>query len=142
MKVIVSGLSDAMKVLISAANNHPAKLKQQVRESSRTILNNAKRKVAKGIGADLAKSGAVDYPTDTTGIVSFSNEYAPFVEFGTGQAASKYVPTLPDEFQKLAMSFYVNGKGRSKSQPYLVPAFMEEKPNFITKCEKIVKNEI
>jgi len=136
MKVIVSGLSDAMRILISASNDHPRKLKQQVKESLRTILNNAKRKVPKGIGADLAKSGGVDYPNETTGSVSFSNFYAPYVEFGTGPAASKYVPSLPPEWQEVAKRKFINGLGRTGEKKYLYPAVQDGLPEMIKKMKE------
>jgi len=51
---------------------------------------------------------------------------AAYLEFGTGRYAARYVPGLPVEFRRLAMTFYVNGKGRMKEHPYLIPAYLQE----------------
>lgn len=51
------------------------------------------------------------------------SDYAAYLEFGTGQFAAAYVPTLPKELQEYAMTFFVNGKGHLPARPHLVPAF-------------------
>ncbi|UON85677.1 hypothetical protein MUK70_11865 [Dyadobacter chenwenxiniae] len=51
---------------------------------------------------------------------------AAYLEFGTGRHAARYVPTLLKDFQALARTFYVNGKGTLKEHPYLIPAYMQE----------------
>jgi len=51
---------------------------------------------------------------------------AAYYEFGTGKYAGRYVRTLPEPFQRLAMRFYVNGKGRLPEHPYLIPAYIQE----------------
>lgn len=67
------------------------------------------------------------------GEVGATEEYAPYVEFGTG----KYVK-VDNEFKDLAMTFYVNGQGRTKSRPFLVPSFYEERKKFIENIKNIV----
>lgn len=62
----------------------------------------------------------------TAGNIPGKQNYAAYVEFGTGQYAAAYVPTLDPEFQALARTFYVNGKGRMRAQPYLIPAYLQE----------------
>lgn len=52
---------------------------------------------------------------------------AAYLEFGTGPYAERYVRKLSPVWQKYAMTFYVNGKGRTSEHPYLVPSFEEEK---------------
>ena len=47
--------------------------------------------------------------------------YAPYVEFGTGGLVQ-----IPKGFEDLAQQFYVNGKGRNRAQPFLIPAFIFE----------------
>lgn len=48
--------------------------------------------------------------------------YAAYIEFGTGIFASAYVPTLPQEWQKYAATFFVSGRGRTRQHPFLFPA--------------------
>lgn len=66
--------------------------------------------------------------------VGASEFYAPYIEFGTGQFVK-----VPKGFEKLAMEFYVNGKGTTKPQPYLIPSWASEVPIFKKKLEKIIK---
>ena len=54
--------------------------------------------------------------------IAVSANYAAFIEFGTGIFAASYVPTLPQQWQKLAKTFYISGKGRGKQHPFLFPA--------------------
>lgn len=68
-----------------------------------------------------------------TAEVGATEEYAPYVEFGTG----KYVK-VDNEFKDLAMTFYVNGQGRTKPRPFLIPAFYEERKKFIENIKGIV----
>jgi hypothetical protein len=71
-----------------------------------------------------------------------NNNIPIYVEFGTGTDAASYVPTLPREIQAAARRFYVNGKGRIKKQPYLIPAFLKESPIFISELKKILKSNV
>lgn len=56
-----------------------------------------------------------------TSVVVAAN-YAAFIEFGTGVFAASYVPSLPPNWQKLARTFFITGKGRTKQHPFLFPA--------------------
>lgn len=47
-----------------------------------------------------------------------------YVEFGTGPYAEQLVPTLPQEWQDLAKTFYVNGQGTLRAAPYLYPNYL------------------
>ena len=66
-----------------------------------------------------------------------TQEYAAYVEFGTGPFAAKYVKQLPIEWQKYALTFYVNGKGRLPAHPYLYPAFNITKDMLIKDLQNI-----
>ena len=141
MSIRITGLSDAMRILNSVANDHPKKLKQQTRESARIILNNAKRKAPKLTGK-LRNSGFVEELKGSNGFgqsITFSVDYAPFMEFGTGGLVD-----IPSGFEELATQFKGSGKRKInlKPQPFLIPAFLDEKPNYISQCEKIVQNKI
>ena len=71
--------------------------------------------------------------------ITFSVDYAPFMEFGTGGLVD-----IPSGFEELATQFKGSGKRKInlKPQPFLIPAFLDEKPNYISQCEKIVQNKI
>ena len=82
------------------------------------------------IGAVRQSINSTYDPSTKTGGVFAGNvqgdHMAAYLEFGTGRYAAKYVSTLPEPFQKLAMRFYVNGKGRMLEHPYLIPSYLQE----------------
>lgn len=68
------------------------------------------------------KSSAYVEKREAGWAVGFSAKYAPYQEFGTGQ----YVE-VPVGFEDFAMEFFVSGKGHVHAQPFLLPAFFEER---------------
>jgi hypothetical protein len=62
--------------------------------------------------------------------------YAAYVEFGTGDDASKYVPKLPQEWQEVAWRKYVDGSGKTKEGPFLYPAVNAGLPDMIKKMKE------
>lgn len=77
--------------------------------------------------------------TGEVGIEARATKLAAYIEFGTGASAAGYVPTLPKEFQIIAKSYYINGKGTLIKKPFLLPAYFEEQPKFINKIRSILK---
>ena len=137
MGITVRGLSDVMRILEASAFEHPKKIRQATREAARNILAESKRKVPVDTG-DLRRSAFVEYPTSDSAKITFNEDYAPFVEFGTGGLVE-----IPKGFEALASEFK-GKKGRKvnrKAQPFLIPAFMAEKPKYLEKCEKILQNK-
>ena len=69
-------------------------------------------------------------PTTKTGGFFAGNvqgeHLAAYYAFGTGKHAKKFVSTLPEPFQKMAMGFYVNGKGVLQTHDYFVFTFLQE----------------
>lgn len=68
------------------------------------------------------------------GEISATEKYAPYVEFGTGQFVK-----VPKGFEEMAMSFYVNGEGKMKPRPFLIPSWASEVPIFKRKLRKIIE---
>jgi len=135
----VRGLRDCLRLLDVAGNNHPAKIKKAVREAGRNTLNKAKLK-APLLTGKLKRSGFVESINEGYGTrITFSADYAPFMEFGTGGLVD-----IPSGFEELATQFKGNGvkKINLKAQPFLIPAFQEEAPKLIEQCRKIVNNQI
>lgn len=83
------------------------------------------------------KNSIFQEPGRLSSTVGASADYAAYVEFGTGPYAAKYVSILPKQWQELAMTFYVNGKGRLPAHPYLYPSFNKAKDKLIEDLNKI-----
>jgi hypothetical protein len=87
---------------------------------------------------------SINYNVDTSehsaqifaGNVSGDN-IAAYLEFGTGPYAARYVPKLKPEFQALARTFYVNGKGRLSEHPFLIPAFESEGVRLVERLKNL-----
>jgi HK97 gp10 family phage protein len=80
--------------------------------------------------------------TDLTGTVSFGGggvDYAPYVEFGTGPFAKSYLASMPKEIKSYAMTFFVNGQGRTEAQPFLIPAYLKYRKQFFKDMKDIAK---
>jgi HK97 gp10 family phage protein len=73
---------------------------------------------------------------DISAEVVANAEYAPYVEFGTGQYASEYLAGKPTEMVKHASEFKKSGNGYSPAQPFLFPAYYEERPKIISRVKK------
>lgn len=69
-----------------------------------------------------------------------AGELAAWVEFGTGQSAATYLATVPPEWRALAQKYYINGKGTIVNQPYLLPAYMKYKENFLKELKQAIKD--
>jgi hypothetical protein len=64
---------------------------------------------------------------------------AAYINFGTGSFAAQYLAGMPSDIQALAREYYVNGKGRLPSNPYLTAPYIRERKKFTENLKKIVK---
>jgi hypothetical protein len=154
-RVIITGMPALKKKLSSMSTKVRDEIKYQVLDSSTQITMDALTaapdklfiKGKSGGEDDLnIKNRLVNVPKNKGFAaeigVQGDSKIPVYVEFGTGTDAAIYVPRLPQEVQDYARQFYVNGKGRIKAQPYLIPAFLRESPIFIKELEKILKKNV
>lgn len=69
-----------------------------------------------------------------------AGDIAAYVEFGTGQDASSYLATVEPEWREQARKFYVNGQGKIIGQPYLYPAYLKYRKEFLNDLKRLVAN--
>lgn len=74
--------------------------------------------------------------------VAFDDKLAAYYEFGTGAHAAYLVQMYPKEVQALAMTYYKNGQGKLPSTPYLIPAYLRYRKEFISNIRKLIKKNI
>lgn len=53
-----------------------------------------------------------------------------YMEFGTGLSAKAILAPYPDWVKKIAMEFYVNGRGTLRGKPFLYPAVFKAERQF------------
>lgn len=62
-----------------------------------------------------------------------------YIEFGTGEYAGYTVGGYDPEWRDLAYTFYVNGKGKLPSRPYMHPAFIKNTTGLIDRLRQKIK---
>lgn len=130
-----------LNATISRLRKFDARVQQEVKEE---VFDTAQQ-IASEATARAPKSIVVVAESRNKGfsavIKANAGKLAAYVEFGTGLSASAYVPTLPKEWQSLAMLYYVNGEGKMKKQPYLYPAYFRNVPLLVNNLKAMLKRE-
>lgn len=75
--------------------------------------------VMQGGEVDVYENGAVVGSVKKDG-----NDMAAYIEFGTGLSAREILAPYPEWIRRIAMQFYVNGKGLLQGKPYLFNNFL------------------
>lgn len=64
-----------------------------------------------------------------------------YFEFGTGLSAVSILANYPQYVKDIAQQYYINGKGNLRGQPYLFPAWFEERVRYEQGVRKILTNQ-
>lgn len=92
---------------------------------------------------EIRKNIVSVFDTDYKGFVGRvqvnAGKMAAYIEFGCGLSAAAYVPTLPENWQKIARSFYINGEGRIQATPYFYPAYFSKTRGYRKKMLDAIK---
>lgn len=111
-------------------------------DNAEAIRDNAIADVPRSeFGAGLAGSISVKNEKFLSRTVVAEKSYAPYVEFGTGEYAASYVPTLPADVQAYARSFFVNGKGRMPAAPFMFPNVLRQIPILTERIVQVVNDQ-
>lgn len=92
--------------------------------------------ISQAIGYKLSNNGF----TGTVFVERSAGELAAWVEFGTGQSAKTYLATVPTEWKATASRFFITGRGTIINQPYMLPAFMKYKEQFVKDLKAAIQN--
>lgn len=68
-----------------------------------------------------------------------AGDIAAWVEFSTGQDAARYLATVDPEWKVLAQKYYINGKGTIIGRPFLYPAYIKHRIEFVKELKELVK---
>lgn len=106
-------------------------------ENERNIVgSNNWTPISQTIGYTLTNNGL----KATLYVEKSAGDIAAWVEFGTGQSAQTYLATVPTEWRATAAKYIRNKKGTIINQPYILPAFMKYKEEFLADLKKVVKD--
>jgi len=73
---------------------------------------------------------------DVSAEVTVNVDYAPYVEFGTGQYAREYLAGKPREMVDHAREFKRPKDGYSPARPFLFPTYYEQRPKIIRSLKR------
>ena len=132
----VRGLSGILRNMQIYSKQLRSDLTLEVFKATTSIEGKAKNRVPVDTGK-LKQSiyHKMDYQK-SIGKVGATEDYAPYIEFGTGGNVA-----IPNGFSELAGQF--KGKGKRKinrsPKPFLIPAFLEETQNLKEEIKRVVK---
>jgi len=137
MTVKVEGVDKLMKQLMKYNDSVAKETVDTINRGMLEVANEAKRRAPVDFGRlrssiSLTKATA----SDPTGVTFVGVDYAPFVEFGT-----KSRTEVPQGLEEYASQFRTSADGATggvPAQPYLFPAFEQERPKMIQNLENLL----
>lgn len=149
----IKGLDKFKKDVKKAGKTVEDRLDIELQDSRNRIRNGAKSRAPEyNVGKDKKKlkkayQGLLKTNWEVGGerlnyTVFNSQNYAAYVEFGTGQFAAKTVAPYDKDWQDHAMEFYKNGEGKMPATPMLYPAVKEEEMKLPKILEDAIQDEL
>lgn len=132
----IKGLTELKKKLKNLDDATKQKIDDYLTAKALEIHADATRNAGNVVDNGFLKNG-ITFNTGTflSKRVSSNASYSAYVEFGTGP----YV-NIPPGLEEFARQFYINGKGTTRAQPFLFPAYFKNvRPK---KVEKDIKRII
>lgn len=115
-----------LKQLKKSLGDIPKQVDSLIQE---TLLEYANKIMAE-IPTSLVSSYALTVEKNRV-IIWTENEIAAYIEFGTGQYATNYLSSQPQEVREQAIQFYVSGDGTMPANPYLFPAYFKYRDEIV-----------
>lgn len=119
----IKGLESLKRDMKKAEREARRIFEEELESAARDINAKAVAKVPVDMG--FLRASATVEGSKLVWRVYFTSEYAPYVEFGTGQFARDTVAPYPKEWQDHAMEFFRTGNGQMPAQPFFYPAVRE-----------------
>jgi len=120
LKVKVIGIEQSLNKIKTNFEKASKEIDAEMSAISESIVTTAKQLLPSDLGqlrSSLYKKGSNFHYE-----VGSNLYYAPYIEFGTGPYAKKYVPTLDKEWQVYAATFKKSKPGHSIQHPYFYPS--------------------
>ena len=132
---MITGTDQLIKDLLAFGSETEVFVKAITEATGRDIEADAKVNAASIQGAPPDLKQKIAYKKTDSGLsAEVTQNLLPlgaFTEFGTGT----YV-VVADEWKDMAWQFYVNGKGRMTAAPYMYPAYVKGRQNYLETLEK------
>lgn len=125
MAKAITGKIEGMRTFLSNLNKYKKEIEKDVDSS----LSKASKEMASEAKANCAlpsvASTIQQAKIENKYVVTTQGEHSAYLEFGTGNFAKSLLGPYPKDWKDMAMKFYINGLGRTPSQPYLYPAYQK-----------------
>jgi hypothetical protein len=138
LKVTITGLESSLRKI---QNNYEAACKEidaEMGAVTESMITTSKQLLPAQYGA-LRSSLRVKKNRNFSYTLGTNIEYAPYIEFGTGPYAKKYVPTLEREWQDYALTFKKSIPGNTYQSPYFYPSIRSWSIILLNNLSRILK---
>lgn len=133
------GLKELMKRVKDLPKEIVEEIDAEVMFAAQSFLTKA-ASLAPG-GNTLIRQGLVaDKIRDLLYEVRSNSGISAYLDFGTGQYAASYVPTLPNEVQQYARTFYIDGSGTQKQEPFFFINFNDVQDELEKNITNLINN--
>lgn len=129
--MIVKGLKGLLRQLDNLEKTVDDKVMQVFAKYANIIYQEALSNLPSGANVIRSSGGVTVNIADNKVEIYFDGDLAGWIEFGTGIYAKNLLQSRPREWKDEAMKFFVNGSGRMPAQPYLYPAFINNRDKLI-----------
>lgn len=142
-KAEIPGLQRLIARIEQHDQNLASKVDDIFKQGATNIATSAKANVPPGVGMEeIADSITVDNSTPHSYVIGTDRLLAAYVEFGTGMFVFDSSFPFTDEQKIYARQFYINGLGRTHSNPFLFPAMTDEAPKILARVRKLLFGDI
>jgi len=134
------GLKETIAKLGDAGDEIKAKVDFTIGVNTEAMASEAKQRAPVDTGrlrSSISSNKVKDYLYELVAQV----DYAPYLEFGTGNFAATYVKSIEPEWEQLAAQFIKTGDGTIKERPYLYPSYKRILPILYKDLEQIVDKD-
>lgn len=129
-------INKVVKEVNRRSSTYEANVAKELFKGALDIESGAKQKAPVKFGRLRSSIQSKIDHKDVSAEVTANVDYAPYVEFGTGLYAKEYLAGKPTEMVQHAREFFETGKGRTPAQPFLFPAYYEQRPKIISRVRK------
>ena len=134
----VDGLEAVLKRIKGIEPKIADEIDEELNKAARNVAQAARARAPKGKSGKLVGSISANTSQKFRKEVLVGANYGAYVDFGTGSGFDKGPYAFTSEEKVFAKRFYVSGKGKMVSRPYLFVSFAEEKPKIEAAIKKIM----
>lgn len=138
IKVTITGLESSLKKIKDNYESAAQEIDAEMAAITESMITTSKQLLPAEYGT-LRASLRVKKNKNFSYTLGTNIEYSPYIEFGTGPFAKKYVPTLEKEWQDYALTFKKSKPGNTYQIPYFYPSIRSWSIILLNNLKQILK---